>query len=292
MTDHVVRAVTADGTIKATAISSKHLVERARIIHGCLPVATAALGRTLSAASMMGIAQKQEGASLTLQIKGDGPAGSIVAVSDEFGNVRGYLQNPALILPLRGNGKLDVGGAVGKGTLTVIRDLRMVEPYIGTVELVSGEIAEDIASYHLNSEQVPTACGLGVLVNTDQSVAQAGGYLIQVMPGATEKDISKLEDILAKTKAVTELLNDCGGSAQEMIRNLLSGFSIKILDTTAVEYKCHCNENRVVRALMSMGRDELLDLAKEQESISVSCQFCDMTYHFDSDKLRALAQGI
>ena len=208
MEDRIVRAISSDGMVQAAAIYSRNLTERARQIHKTLPVATAALGRALAGASMMGDALKGQGASLTLQIKGGGPLGTVLAVSDNEGNVRGYVTNPQVELPLRADGKLDVGGAVGhEGTLTVIKDLHMKEPYVGTIDLLGGEVAEDIAGYFVESEQIPTACGLGVLVDRDQSVKSAGGYLIQLMPGATEDTIVKVEGGIMAAGPVSALLS-------------------------------------------------------------------------------------
>ena len=228
--DQLVRAITAGGMVKAVAVSTRELTERARNIHKTLPVGTAALGRTLAAASMMGNALKAPDASLTLQIKGGGPLGTILAVSDAAGDVRGYVQNPHIDLPLREDGKLDVGAAVGcDGTLTVIKDLRMKEPYVGSVGLLGGEIAEDLAAYFVESEQIPTACALGVLVDRDQSVKAAGGYLIQLLPGAGEDVISKVEGGVLAAGAVTGLL-DRGLSPAELLRTVLSDFEVEILE--------------------------------------------------------------
>ena len=222
MADRIVRAISTDGMVQAAAICSRDLTERARQIHKTLPVATAALGRTLAAASMMGNALKGDGASVTLQIKGGGPLGKILAVSDNEGNVRGTVDNPAVDIPLRPDGKLDVGSAVGcDGTLTVIRDLNMKEPYVGSVGLLGGEIAEDLAAYFVESEQIPTACGLGVLVDRDQSVLAAGGYLIQLLPGAGEDVISKVEGGVMAAGSVTGILQN-GDSPAAMLRRLLS----------------------------------------------------------------------
>ena len=227
--DQLVRAMTKDGFVKAVAVTTRDLTERARTIHRTLPVATAALGRTLAAASMMGNALKVEGASLTLQIKGGGPLGTILAVSDTEGNVRGYVQNPQADLPLRPDGKLDVGAAVGAdGALTVIKDLDMKEPYIGSVGLLSGEIAEDLAAYFVESEQIPTACALGVLVDRDQSVRASGGYLIQLLPGAAEDTIAKVEGGVLAAGAVTALL-ERNSSPEALLRTVLSDFEVEIL---------------------------------------------------------------
>lgn len=291
MTDHIVRAVTADGFIRADAISSRNLTERARQIHYCLPLATAALGRTLAAASIMGSQCKNPNDSITIQIRGDGPLGSIIAVSDGEGNVRGYLQNPDVDLPLRVEHKLDVGKGVGKGQLVVIRDLGLKEPYIGMVELVSGEIAEDIAAYFMESDQVPSACALGVLIDTDQSVRAAGGYIIQLMPGADEGIAERLEAAVQNAGPVTKML-DKGMSPTEILLKVLDGFSPKIISEMPVEYKCYCTEERVKGALKTMGKDELMKLSGEQDSFEVTCQFCDKQYIFTPEQLRELAENL
>ncbi len=290
--DKLVRAITKDGMVQAVAVSTRELTERARNIHTTLPVATAALGRTLAAASMMGNALKMEGASLTLQIKGGGPLGTVMAVSDEFGNVRGYVQQPHVDLPLRPDGKLDVGAAVGsQGSLTVIKDLGMKEPYIGSVALLGGEIAEDLAAYFVESEQIPTACALGVLVDRDQSVRAAGGYIIQLLPGAGEDVISKVEAGVMAAGAVTGLL-DQHDDPEALLRTVLSDFQVEILETTPIEYRCYCSRERVERALISLGRKELESILTEQGSCELTCQFCDRVYHFSADELGALIQGL
>ena len=282
MEDRIVRAISGDGMVQAAAIYSRNLTERARQIHKTLPVATAALGRTLAGASMMGNALKGQGASLTLQIKGGGPLGTVLAVSDHEGNVRGYVTNPQVELPLRADGKLDVGGAVGhEGTLTVIKDLHMKEPYVGTIDLLGGEIAEDIAGYFVESEQIPTACGLGVLVDRDQSVKSAGGYLIQLLPGATEDTIVKVEGGIMAAGPVSALL-------EQVLRTVMSDFDLKILETQPVSYKCYCSRERVERALISLGRKELEDMLREQGGCQLSCQFCDTVYDFSKEDLEKL----
>ncbi|MBD5150107.1 MAG: Hsp33 family molecular chaperone HslO [Oscillibacter sp.] len=286
--DKLVRAITKDGTVKAVAVTTKDLTERARNIQKTLPVATAALGRALAAASMMGNALKEEAASLTLQIKGGGPLGTVLAVSDHLGNVRGYVQNPQIDLPLREDGKLDVGGAVGaEGTLTVIRDLGMKEPYIGSVGLLGGEIAEDLAAYFVESEQIPTACALGVLVDRDQSVKAAGGYIIQLLPGADEDVITKVEGGVLAAGPVTKLL-DQNSDPEALLRTVLSDFKVDILETSPIAYKCYCSRDRVERALISMGVADLEDLLREQGGCELGCQFCDTVYRYTAEELREL----
>ncbi len=286
--DKLVRAITKDGSVKAVAAVTKDLTEQVRNIHKTLPVATAALGRTLAAASMMGNALKEENASLTLQIKGGGPLGTVLAVSDHLGNVRGYVQNPQVDVPLREDGKLDVGRAVGAdGTLTVIKDIGLKEPYIGSVGLLGGEIAEDLAAYFVESEQIPTACALGVLIDRDQSVKAAGGYIIQLLPGAGEDVIAKVEGGVMAAGAVKALL-DRDPDPEALLRTVLSDFEVEILETAPIEYKCYCSRDRVERALISMGVAELEDLLAEQGGCELGCQFCDKVYRFTDKELQAI----
>ena len=286
--DEIVRVIAKDAPIKAMAITGTALVERARQIHDAWPVATAALGRLLMAASMMGDMLKEEKGSVTLRVRGGGPLGTLTAVSDSEGNVRGYVQNPAVDVPRKAHAKLDVGAAVGSdGELTVIKDMGMKEPYVGSVQLVGGEIAEDIAAYYVESEQIPTACALGVLIAPDQSVQVAGGYLIQLMPGADEAVISAVERGIAQVGAVTAAL-DRGDDALELLRQVLSDFELENLETAPVEYRCYCSRERVSRALISMGRDELEKLIAEQHGAELTCQFCDRVYQFTEEELQSL----
>lgn len=292
MEDYIVRAITADGYIKATAIRSTNLVERARNIHKTTPTATAALGRVLTAASMMGNVQKVENGALTLQIKGGGPLGTILATSDAVGNVRGYVSNPSITLLEKYAGKLDVGAAVGTdGMLTVIRDLQMKEPYIGSVALVSGEIGDDVTAYFAQSEQTPTACALGVLVDTDQRVKAAGGYLIQLLPGAPDEAIDKLEAGIQKAGAVTPMLAD-GLTPEDILRRVMCDFELEFLETTPVAYKCYCSRERVTSTLIAIGRKDLQEIADEGEPITIECQFCDTKYQFSPEEIRALLDAI
>lgn len=292
MSDQIVRAITKDGMVKAAAVSTRALTERARQIHKTLPVATAALGRSLAAVSMMGNALKEDGASVTLRIQGGGPLGNILAVSDNCGNVRGTVGNPALELPLRPDGKLDVGGAVGcNGTLTVIRDLHMKEPYIGSVALLGGEIAEDLAAYFVESEQIPTACGLGVLVDRDQSVLAAGGYLIQLLPGAKEDTIARVEGGVLAAGPVTGLLAEDADPAS-LLRRVLSDFELEILEESPIAYRCDCSRERMERALISLGPDELRAMLEEQGQAELTCRFCDNVQVFTRRDLEALLEGM
>lgn len=290
MADKIIRVLAKDAPVKASAITAKEMVERARQIHKTLPVATAALGRSLMAASMMGNQLKEKDGSVTLRIKGGGPLGGITVVSDSQGNARGYVVNPLVDLPLKGPAKLDVGSAVGRdGSLTVIKDLCMKEPYVGTVPLVSGEIAEDITSYFAESEQIPTACALGVLISPDQTVRAAGGYLIQLLPGADESVISAIERGVARVGAVSAQL-DRGLGPVELLQDVLSDFQLEMLETSPVEYRCYCSRERVSRALISVGASELKSLIQEQGSTDLTCQFCDKVYHFTREDLESLLQ--
>ena len=285
--DKIIRATAADGFIKMAVITAKDIVERARQIHGLSPTACAALGRTLCGASLLGQAMKEEKAALTIRINGGGPIGSVIAVSDCEGNVRGYVENPRCELPLRSDGKLDVGGAVGRdGMLTVSRDLGMREPYIGSVELVSGEIAEDLTAYLMESEQVPSACALGVLVNTDLTIRAAGGFIVQLMPGAEDSLIEKLEDNIFMMDQLTTVLDEDGEEA--LFRQVLAGFDWHIVGEYPVEYRCYCSRERVEQALTVIDPKELDEIIAEGKDISVSCQFCDKEYSFTPGELMQL----
>ena len=288
----LVRAMTRDGFVKAVAVTTTDIVERARQIHKTLPTATAALGRLLSAASMMGNMQKVENGSITLQVKGGGPLGTVLAVSDAEGNVRGYVHNPQISLLEKYRGKLDVGAAVGtEGMLTVIRDLQMKEPYVGSVELVSGEIAEDITEYFVQSEQTPTACALGVLVDTDLSVRVAGGYLIQLLPGAPDEVIDTVEEGIKRAGSVTTML-DQGMTPEDILGQVLGSLGVVFMETTEVSYKCYCDRDRVTSALISLGKKELAEIAKDGESFPVSCQFCDTVYEFTPQNIKELLASL
>ena len=292
MADEIVRAMTADGYVKAVAVTGRDLVERARNIHTLLPMATAALGRALLGASMMGDMLKEQKGSLTLQIKGGGPLGTVLAVSDCEGNVRGYVQNPHVELMEKHQGKLDVGAAVGNtGTLTVIKDIGLKEPYVGSIGLFSGEIADDLAMYFVESEQIPTACALGVLIDRNQSVKAAGGYLIQLMPGAGEDTIAKVEGGIMAAGNVSAILEK-DPDPEAMLRTVLSDFEVKVLEQEPVEYRCGCSRDRIERALLSLGRDELSAILAEQGSCDLTCQFCDRVYHFSGPELEGLIQSL
>ncbi|MCI8618588.1 MAG: Hsp33 family molecular chaperone HslO [Oscillospiraceae bacterium] len=292
MKDYMVRAMSKDGYVKAVAIRSTELVRRGAQIQKTTPTATAALGRALTAASMMGNMQKIENGSVTLQFKGGGPLGTILCVSDAMGNVRGYVQNPAISLLEKYQGKLDVGAAVGtNGMLTVIRDLQMKEPYVGSVELVSGEIADDVTAYFAQSEQTPTACALGVLVDRDQSVKVAGGYLFQLLPGAPDSVIDQLEQGIQKAGAVTVML-DAGMTPEQMLEVAAGALELELLEKTEVAYKCYCSRDRVTSTLISLGRQELEQIVSEKETIHIECQFCDEDYSFTADEIAEILKSL
>ncbi len=281
-----------DGFVKAVAIRSTELVSRGAQIHGTTPNATAAFGRALTAASMMGNMQKVENGSMTLQIKGGGPIGTIVCVSDPEGNVRGYVYEPKVPLVEKYPGKLDVGATVGTdGTLTVIRDLQMKEPYVGSVPLVSGEIGDDVTAYFAQSEQTPTACALGVLVDTDCSVKVAGGYLLQLLPGAPEETIDKLEEGIRRAGAVTAMLEQ-GMTPEDILGQVCGDLGILFMETTPVSYKCYCSRERVTKALISLGKKELTEIYEEGKSFPVECQFCDTRYAFTPDDIKSLIKKL
>ena len=291
MSDYLVRGMSMDGFVKVVAIRSTEMVRRGAQIQKTTPNATAAFGRVLTAASMMGNMQKVENGSMTLQIKGDGPIGTIVCVSDSTGNVRGYVYEPNVPLVEKHPGKLDVGATVGNGTLTVIRDLQMKEPYVGSIELVSGEIGDDVTAYFVQSEQIPTACALGVLVDRDQSVKVAGGYLIQLLPGAPDEVIDKLEAGIRRAGAVTPMLEQ-GMTPEDILGQVCGDLGVVFLETTEVAYKCYCDRERVTAALISLGRKELAEIAQEGKPFPVECQFCDKIYEFTPADIEELLKKV
>lgn len=291
MKDYLVRGMSMDGFVKVVAIRSTELVRRGAQIQKTTPNATAAFGRALTAASMMGNMQKVENGSMTLQIRGGGPIGTITVVSDPEGNVRGCVTEPHVPLVEKYPGKLDVGATVGKGgTITVIRDLQMKEPYVGSAQLVSGEIADDVTAYFAQSEQIPTACALGVLVDRDQSVKVAGGYIVQLLPGAPDDIIDRLEAGVKKAGAVTPMLEQ-GMTPEDMLGQVCGDLGVVFLETTEVSYKCYCSRQRVEAALISLGRKELQEIADEGESFPVECQFCDTVYTFTPEDIRTLLKN-
>ena len=288
MTDYLVRGMSLDGFVKCVAIRSTEMVRRGASIHGTTPNATAAFGRALTATSMMGNMQKVENGSMTLQIRGGGPIGTITCVSDPQGNVRGCMTEPKVPLVEKYPGKLDVGATVGvDGTLTVIRDLQMKEPYIGSTELVSGEIGDDVTAYFAQSEQTPTACALGVLIDRDQSVKVAGGYIIQLLPGAPDETIDALEDGIRRAGAVTPMLDD-GLTPEDILGQVMGSLGVVFLETQSVEYKCYCSRDRVEAALISLGREELKQIMDDGKPFPVECQFCDTVYEFTPEDIGGL----
>jgi len=276
----LVRAISENGGMVLSILDSTDIVSEMEQIHHPSAVVSAALGRLLTGGLLMAATLKNEKDSITIRVKGGGPVGSLLAVADGKGNVKGYAENPLVELPARADGKLDVGGAVGfDGLLTVIRDSGVKEPYIGQIPLISGEIAEDITSYYATSEQIPTVCALGVLVERDLTIKRAGGYLLQLLPGATEKEIIQLEQNVGKLKSMTEMLEN-GHTVYEIIDMVLDGFYPNVLDETEVQYHCDCSRDRVERAYMSLGQEELQKIAVEQETVELKCQFCNHAYQF------------
>ena len=292
MNDYLVRGMSMDGSVKVVAIRSTEMVRTGATIHNTTPNATAAFGRALTAASMMGNMQKVENGSMTLQIKGGGPIGTIVCVADPIGNVRGYVYEPNVPLVEKFPGKLDVGATVGTdGTLTVIRDMQMKEPYVGSVPLVSGEIGDDVTAYFAQSEQTPTACALGVLVDRDQSVKVAGGYLIQLLPGASDEVIDKLEAGIQRAGAVTTMLEQ-GLTPEDILGQVCGELGVVFMETTPVSYKCYCSRERVTSALISLGRKELAEIREENKTFPVGCQFCSEVYEFTPEDIDELLKNI
>lgn len=286
----IVRMNSADGFLLASAIDSTDIAAEAARIHNTSPTASAALGRALSLASLFGKTLKVQGGSVTLQFKGGGPGGSLIAVSDNDGNVRGYIQHPNVDVPRKPNGKLDVGGLIGgEGNLTVIKDLRMETPYIGTVGLLSGEIAEDLAAYFAKSEQVPTACAAGVLINPDGTVSCSGAYMIQLMPGYGAEKVDKLERQILQAGNVTDMLRD-GLGPEEILRKVVADEELIVIEELDVQYKCYCSRDRVESALVSIGAEEIESLITEQGMAEVTCQFCDKVYNFTLDELNEILE--
>lgn len=287
MKDYIIRAEGDNYHIRAFAAVTTELVEQARQYHGTSPVATAALGRLLTAGSIMGIMMKGDKDLLTLQIKGDGPIGGVLVTADAGGHVKGYVNKPDVDIPLKETGKLDVSGAIGQGMLYIIRDTGLKDPYIGQTKLVSGEIAEDITYYYASSEQVPSVVALGVLVDVDRTVRQSGGLIVQLMPDASESTIARLEENLKGITSMTAMLEQ-GLSGEEILGKVLDGLEMRVLDRVTPEYRCDCNKERVEKALISIGIKDLQELADEGESVEMACQFCDKTYIFNQQELHEL----
>ena len=288
--DYMIRGTAADDMVRVFAVTTRDTVERARQIHNTSPVATAALGRLLSAGSMMGPMMKGDKDLMTLRIKGDGPIGGITVTADSKGNVKGYPENPNVLIHAKPNGKLDVSGAIGKGYLTVIRDLGLKEPYVGQVELVSGEIAEDMTYYFTTSEQIPSSVGLGVLLDKANFVKQAGGFIVQLMPGVKDEIISVIENNLSGIKSVTSML-DSGMTPEDIAAFLMNGLDFKMLEKTPVGFNCGCSRERMAKAVISLGEKEIQEMIDDGEPIELNCQFCKGSYEFSVDELKEMLKA-
>ncbi len=288
--DYMVRATAADDAIRAFAVTTRELTEKARAMHNTSPVATAALGRLMAAGLMMGSVMKGEDDLLTLKIAGDGPMGGVLVTADAHFRVKGYVYKPEVLIGANKRGKLDVGGAIGRGMLSVIRDLGLKEPYVGQTELISGEIAEDLTYYFAASEQVPSSVGLGVLMERDNTVRRAGGFIIQLMPYTSQEVIEELEARLAHVSSVTAML-DSGMMPEDILAELLGDFSLQINDRQPVAYHCGCSKERVSRAILSIGKQELLDMISDGKPVEAGCQFCDKKYRFGVEEIKEMLAG-
>ena len=289
MKDYLIRANAANGQVRAFGVTSRELTETAKNAHDTSPVATAALGRLMSAAVMMGADLKGENDLLTLRMEGDGPMGGLLATADSHGNVKGYAFHPEVLLPPNARGKLDVGGALGAGMLSVVKDIGLKEPYVGQTNLVSGEIAEDLTYYYATSEQIPCSIALGVLMNKDNTVRQAGGFMIQLLPGASDELIDRLEERLGELPSITALL-DAGKTPEEILSGLLGDFDLEILEKKPVQFHCDCSRERVERAIVSIGKKEIREMIEEGKPIEAGCQFCNKKYSFSVEELEELLQ--
>lgn len=291
MPDYIVNAITSNGAIRVVAADTTQLCNRAQEIHKMSPTAAAALGRTLTAAAIMGSMLKSSEDSLTVQLNGGGPIGKVVAVSDGNANVKGYVGNPLVDLPLNEKGKLDVGGAIGRdGMLGIIRDLGLKEPYVGQVPLVNGEVAEDLTQYYATSEQLPTAVALGVLVDVDYSIKAAGGFILQVLPGAYDEDIDNVEKTVASISSVTEML-DNGKKPEDIVEQLLKDYEIEYFENVPAQYQCDCSRDRTDRALISIGKEELEKIINEDGKAQITCHFCDNVYEYNKEELEKLLES-
>ena len=289
MKDYIVRAIAADSQIRAFAAVTTETVETARQDHNTSPVATAALGRLLTAGTMMGVMMKGDKDILTLQVKGDGPIQGITVTADSKGRVKGYVGNPEVIIPANAKGKLDVSGAVGNGFLQVIKDMGLKEPYVGQTILQTSEIAEDLTYYFASSEQVPSSVGLGVLMNKDNTVRQAGGFIIQVMPFAEEETIAKLEENVQKIQSVTTLLEQ-GHTPESLLEQVLDGLNVEFTDTMDTQFKCNCSHERIEKAIISIGKKDIQEMIDDGKPIEVNCHFCNKNYTFDVDELKDILE--
>ena len=287
MSDYMIRATAANGQIRAFAATTRDLTEYARNAHNTSPVVTAALGRTMTAAVMMGSMLKGDKELLTVKIQGDGPIGSLTVTADSHGHVKGYAQNPVVLIQANSIGKLDVAGAIGKGVLSVIKDIGLKDPYVGQTDLVSGEIAEDLTYYFAVSEQTPSSVGLGVLMNKDNTVRQAGGFIVQLMPFAEESTIAKLEENVQKITSVTNLLEE-GHTPESLLDKVLEGFDVEINEKIPTKFYCNCSRERVEKALISIGRKELNEMIQEGKSIEMNCHFCNKNYEFTVEELKEI----
>jgi len=290
MSDYIIRATAADEHIRAFAATTRELAEKARQIHSLSPVAAAALGRTLTAAAMMGITLKNDTDLLTITFDGDGPIGGITVTGDSRGHVKGYVKNPSVMLPPSAKGKLDVGGAVGKGILRIIRDTGLKEPYVGEVAIRTGEIAEDLTAYFAESEQTPSVVGLGVLMNHDNTVREAGGFMIQLMPDCPDEVIDVLEAKLSGVTSVTNMLKD-GGTPEAILENILGGLDPVMMEKQPAAYRCNCSRERVSKALIALGRSEIEEMISEGKPVTLGCGFCNRSYEFSIDDLRVILEA-
>lgn len=290
MGDKLIKAITKDGFLRIYAVRTTETVETARKYHSLSPVSAAALGRLMTAGLMMGAMLKGDEPTLTLQVRGDGPLGMMAAVADSKGSVKGYCANPVVDMPLNDKGKLDVGGAVGSGVLGIIKDLKMKEPYIGQVPLQTGEIGDDIAFYFMQSEQTPSVVAFGVLVDRDYSIKCAGGYIIQVMPECDEKTLSKLENSIGGLMPVTEML-DKGMSLEEILKYVMLGFETEVLEETEVGYRCDCSKERMERAVISLGKEQIQSIIDESGEAELCCHFCDRKYTFGKEELERFLEA-
>ena len=289
MSDYIIRATAAEGQIRAFAATTRELTEFARQAHNTSPVATAALGRLLTAGAMMGVMMKGEDDILTIKIEGDGPIGGLTVTADSKGDVKGYVYNPEVMLPPNEKGKLDVGGALGIGVLSVIKDIGLKEPYVGQTILVTSEIAEDLTYYFATSEQTPSSVALGVLMNKDNTVRQAGGFILQLLPGASEKVISTLENRLKEITSITSLL-DAGNTPEMILEHILGDFELEILDKVPTQFACNCSRDRIEKALISIGKKELQEMIDEGKTIEMNCHFCNKHYPVTVEELKGLLE--
>ena len=290
MRDYIVRAIAAKGQIRAFAATTKDTVEKARQLHNTSPIATVALGRLLTGGAMMGVTMKSDADILTVQIKGNGPIGAMTVTADPKGNVKGFVGNPEVMLPLK-DGKLDIAGAVGIGVLSVIKDIGLKEPYVGDTILITSEIADDLTYYYATSEQVPSSVGLGVLMTKENTVEQAGGFIIQLMPDATEEVIDKLEKRIKEVKSVTEMLEN-GMTPEKILEHILGDMELEILDTVQTQFHCNCSKERVSKAVMSIGAKDLKEMVDDNKPIEVNCHFCNSHYTFSPEELEQMLEAV